>query len=486
MAAIDELNKPKRKYTTPGGLFPYNDDRGQGSLYAGVGAPAAPPVAPLAQPVVSATAKAPLRSTPGGLFPYNDPRGERSLYASPPAEPPMLVDAAAPQIPTEEQSAGATPSATTSIPAIAAGFVPAAKAATASDVTTPAAAAPFADTNVGAGIKATTDYLQRIPGAVQSLFTSAQAEPATPAPVTTGTTAPGGLPPVNPQTDVQRGGATSAPMVEPTPVPGLPNAPGGIYRNGNSFGDSPEAAAAMLARPAGLSPQNQAAFDAIGDRANAESVGRVQAAANKATYDQQVADAKAANEQETRLRGSKEAVAALNTQQANQLANAKLGQDAQRVSQEGARLGILSAQQQLAQTKDNREAVRSGFDVRSAQRLEALQNTIMDPKATPEAKQAASNALLMAQGKSPDDYQIVHAAGGQTTDPTTGLPIKQPDRLVRFSKRTGQYEEIGAAPTGQMPAVPADKAALVKGTTYQTARGPATWDGKQFVPATGK
>ena len=99
------------------------------------------------------------------------------------------------------------------------------------------------------------------------------------------------------------------------------------------------------------------------------------------------------------------------------------------------------AQQRLAETKDGREAVKAGFDTRSAQRLEALQATILSPQSTPEQRQQATQALLQLQGKTADDFQIVHAAGGQSLD-ASGVPVKVPDRLVKFSKRTGQYEEI--------------------------------------------
>lgn len=486
MAMLDEQLTRGRQ--APGGLFPYNDPRSKPGLYqtAGFGSPpaAAPTAAaslaaprPPAAPMAKAAPKAPLMTTPGGVFPYNDPRGEKSLYGS------------------VQMPAGLMPSARAVMSGAGGDAESAAKAGNygvaAGHIARGAAALPVAiahdvlDGPANLLEQAATPFVNGLASAGNT-FATGESKPVTvvspstqaaPSEAASGGTAPtSNLGPVNPQTDVQRGGAAASLSVPNDPT--IAAAPG-VSRAGNSFGDSPEAAAAMLARPAGMSPQNQAAFDAIGDRANAESMARVQAAANKATYDQQVAEAKAINERETRLHGSKEAVAALNAMQANEQNQAKLGMEGQRVA-------IQGAQAQLAAAREARDAARGAIDLRAAQRMDALQSTILDPKSTPEAKQSASAALLLAQGKSPDDYQIVHAAGGQTTDPNTGLPIKQPDRLVRFSKRTGQFEEIAAAPTGQMPAVPADKAALVKGTTYQTARGPATWDGKQFMPVTGK
>ena len=128
------------------------------------------------------------------------------------------------------------------------------------------------------------------------------------------------------------------------------------------------------------------------------------------------------------------------------LEGARVGLEGARVGQEGQRIGILGAQQRMAEAKDDREAVRAGFDTRSAQRLEGLQNALLDTKATPEQRQMAASQIMQLSGKSPDEYQIVHAAGGQQLD-ANSTPYKVPDRIVLFNKKTGKAEEI-AAPNG--------------------------------------
>lgn len=232
----------------------------------------------------------------------------------------------------------------------------------------------------------------------------------------------------------------------------------GVVKAGNAYSDSAEGAAAMLARPAGMTPQNQAAFDAIGDRNNAQNVADATRSLQADQYAREVAQAQAINEAEARKNPA--LAAQLDAKAKNAREDTRVALEGQRVAQDGTRLGFQGAQQRLAETKDGREAVKAGFDTRSAQRLEALQATILSPQSTPEQRQQATQALLQLQGKTADDFQIVHAAGGQSLD-ASGVPVKVPDRLVKFSKRTGQYEEI-APPAPAAATVPPAAIELLK------------------------
>ena len=54
-----------------------------------------------------------------------------------------------------------------------------------------------------------------------------------------------------------------------------------------------------------------------------------------------------------------------------------------------------------------------------------------------------------------------------------------PSKFKQGEKEQAAPKAVGAS--GALPEVPKDKAQLVKGQVYNTARGPALWDGQQFV-----
>lgn len=414
MAAIDELTRPTKPLrTTPGGLFPYNDQRGGKSLYAG----------------------ATLPSVPAGFMP-----GARAVMAG-----------------SGEDAATAARAGNYGV---AAGHVlrgaAALPVALAHDITdTPAQALEAAAKPVIGGIASAANTMatgSNAPVRVEPLPDAAP--PGSAAAVAAPT-----LGAINPQTDVQRGGAAAS-LAVPTAATGPGGSVGipGVVKAGNAYSDSAEGAAAMLARPAGMTPQNQAAFDALGDRNNAQNVADATRSLQADQYAREVAQAQAINEAEARKNPA--LAAQLDAKAKNAREDTRVALEGQRVAQDGTRLGFQGAQQRLAETKDGREAVKAGFDTRSAQRLEALQATILSPQSTPEQRQQATQALLQLQGKTADDFQIVHAAGGQSLD-ASGVPVKVPDRLVKFSKRTGQYEEI-APPAPAAATVPPAAIELLK------------------------
>jgi hypothetical protein len=93
------------------------------------------------------------------------------------------------------------------------------------------------------------------------------------------------------------------------------------------------------------------------------------------------------------------------------------------------------------------------------QRITALGATLANPKASQKDRDSASSALLSMLGKDkPEEWKIMHAAGGTRIGPDGFTPIKDPDNLVAFNSRTGVREVIKlgsggapAAPTGATP-----------------------------------
>lgn len=119
-----------------------------------------------------------------------------------------------------------------------------------------------------------------------------------------------------------------------------------------------------------------------------------------------------------------------------------------------------------------------GFTTRAAARLDKAQADYMAAD-TPEKKAAAAKVIRELQGK--DDGtprgkdRFVPIGGGQEYDPRAMAVVTRPQRV--FDTVTGQ--EIGA-PSQAAPLPPKDK--LVKDVVYDTPKGRAIWDGKNFIP----
>lgn len=116
----------------------------------------------------------------------------------------------------------------------------------------------------------------------------------------------------------------------------------------------------------------------------------------------------------------------------------------------------------------------AGFQTRAAARLENLQ-TRHEAEKDPAKRSELAQQLRELQVKdAPARYKV--AAGGQQID-ANGVAYRTPDRI--FNEQTGVFSDgAGAAPAPQ--ALP-PKEQLKAGQTYQTPRGPARWNGKQFT-----
>jgi len=147
---------------------------------------------------------------------------------------------------------------------------------------------------------------------------------------------------------------------------------------------------------------------------------------------------------------------------------------------ETQRLGMRTAidQQRLNLEGDEfglkREAV--GFQNRTAQRIENAQVALENAK-TPEQQRSARDRLLALAGKAPQNEW-----GLQVTPTTKNLDGSTTQGSVwRYNKMTGETALVDGK-SSAVADVPSSKDALVKGQVYQTARGPARWDGGQFQP----
>ncbi|AFU45472.1 hypothetical protein C380_08850 [Acidovorax sp. KKS102] len=121
------------------------------------------------------------------------------------------------------------------------------------------------------------------------------------------------------------------------------------------------------------------------------------------------------------------------------------------------------------------EQVR-GFDIREGQRKEQLFARYNAAK-TAEEKAAVAQQIRDLSGKQPESPWKVQVtpttknADGSTTDGS----------VYRYNTQTGVVERVDAAATAPLPLPAKDQ--LKAGQVYQTPRGPARWDGKQFQTA---
>lgn len=121
-----------------------------------------------------------------------------------------------------------------------------------------------------------------------------------------------------------------------------------------------------------------------------------------------------------------------------------------------------------------------GFQTRAARRQEDLQARYEAAK-TPEERSAIAQQIRDLSGKQEPQNRFTVVPGGQEIDPTTNQLVTRPARVI--NNQTGAFvDQTGPAGANQQAvAMPAEKSKLVSGQTYQTARGPARWDGKQFI-----
>jgi len=295
----------------------------------------------------------------------------------------------------------------------------------------------------------------------------------------------------------------------------------GVYRQGNSYGDSPAAAAAGAA-PRGLpSAQNNAAAQALADRSQAESAGRVAAAPAargipgvqagtvpntgnnwQARNDMRNLEVTAASITNNGGRfdptkGNNAAQAALKNAQAADLAargaqpvldraamdaNANLqreqlqqqgGIDRENIQQGGANtraargLAVDRARLNVEASRAASENAARDVSTTGAQQLQQLRNVLLDPEATPEQRKQAESSLRAIGGKAEAANRFTVVPGGQEVSPQ-GVAFTRPSMVL--NNQTGEIvgQNAPAAPQGgaARPASKAEYDALPKGTQY--------------------
>lgn len=360
------------------------------------------------------------------------------------------------------------------------------------------------------------------PSAAQKLAAAPAASPAATPAVTPAAEPPKPAPPKpeapKPNTDTQK----------PTANPNVREISPGIYRQGNSYGDSPEAAtegarpsqgpsaqnqsiAAALAQRSGQRPDQPA--DVMGIYARASEALKGVAEAQRALDDygprmsgggDLLRGGRASQQQfqqdslRTALvqqaqqggRGAAAAMQALNNMEGNQIQRdvaqmREQGDTARfnaREAGENTRAGMRntadarrdSIAAQLGQGKLDLDRQAQGYANRAADRQEKLYADY-DAAKTPEERASIAQKIRDLSGKvsdPKDNFMVV--GGGQEFDPKGNTMRNVPQRLIDL--RTGK--EVGT-PASQAP----EAGKFEKGKTYTDANGNrATWDGTKFNP----
>lgn len=317
-------------------------------------------------------------------------------------------------------------------------------------------------------------------------------------------TSPARQDPANPMNAEQGASAAMA-----APVTAAKQIAPNVFRQGNSYGDSAESAAAF-ANNAPVSAQNMGAADALAARYSSPLVTAAtqpQAPVNQnltprddgsgtgygLLNSNRIAQRNASMDVQQRKPGSRMALASLLQQQADA---PKMNLERDQMDQRGqesaadrlmrreeltAKLGESAADrglrsQELADNSLTSAAKREalGIETGAAKQLADLRTAYMNAK-TPEEQAAAAAKLNALSGKvQQDEYMAV--GGGESVIDNMGNVVKNPDVLV--NKRTGQPVNGGQAKPAQAGPVTikndADFDALPKGAIYI---GP---DGKQY------
>lgn len=268
----------------------------------------------------------------------------------------------------------------------------------------------------------------------------------------------------------------------------------GVYRRGNSYADSAQAAA-LGDQPRGLpSWRNQNAANNLAGQQQAESMQRVQAA---------MAPPPTSPIQRVAIMGSGDA---RGFRRASHLRAADRGDQArlQEAQRYDTRLGFAAGQQQLERdriaadtfrtargfnvdmqrldterrTADSEIAAR-GFKSRALQQEEQLRNTFLDPNATPQQRQQAQQSLRAINGEAdPSQWALQVTPATKNADGST-----TESSVYRINKATGDVQRVDAGMAGGPKTITNDDAgrralaALPSGSVYV---GP---DGKQYRKA---
>ena len=136
-----------------------------------------------------------------------------------------------------------------------------------------------------------------------------------------------------------------------------------------------------------------------------------------------------------------------------------------------------AAANQIQQQEVGIRREAQGFQTATLRRQEALQARYEVAK-TPEERSAIAQQIRDLSGKNEPANRFTVVPGGQAFNPD-GTSYTLPARVL--NNQTGQFVDGERQAGAQPQAMPTDKSKLAAGQIYQTARGPARWDGNQFV-----
>lgn len=301
----------------------------------------------------------------------------------------------------------------------------------------------------------------------------------------------------------------------------------GVFRQGNSYSDSVAGlSGSNTGRP---NAQNMAAAQALSDRSERESMGRIMAQQRQAqmvpgggpveagsftggysgvigggtgnmrsrTPEQQRRDA-AVSASSIDPRTAARGVAALRSLDAMDLqsnqsssamdqatmrengANSRAAmQEAGASQREGGRNALESRRLAAGERRADIETQTAGFGLRQAQRMEALENEYMAAQDDPKKAEAIAQKMRVLSRKNEDraDWGVQVTPATKNADGSTSE-----GSVVRYNKATGEVDYVGGQQGAQPKPQPKTAAEAVAGQVYQTARGPMRWDGKQFMP----
>jgi hypothetical protein len=266
----------------------------------------------------------------------------------------------------------------------------------------------------------------------------------------------------------------------------------GVYRQGNSYSDSREGAAAGFMPRSAPTAQNDAAAQSLSDRyaveSAAQAVGGVPAGFRAGGGLSVIADTTRADRERSAVMN-----AALSPMPgsrngqltANQIRTAqgmlegerrddttRYTSDQQREIAQMREAGDTqraAASTAIAQGRLNLEGTAQGFQTRSAQRLERLQQQYEAAK--PAERSAIAQQIRDFQGKeNPNRFTVV--PGGQEWDQQAMAMRNVPSRVL--NNQPGEFM--------QAPGAGAPQAARAVGSTSTVNGKTAVWDGSKWVP----
>lgn len=137
----------------------------------------------------------------------------------------------------------------------------------------------------------------------------------------------------------------------------------------------------------------------------------------------------------------------------------------------------------LARDEFNLRKEASGFQTRAAQQQEQLRNVLLDQKATPEQRAVAQRNLAALSGKTAADRMQTVALPDTTNE--MGQVVRGGQALVR-TLEDGSVQQVPIGRQGQAGAAPtpalANPASRPVGTISTVNGKTAAWDGQKWVP----